>query len=305
MNPVKDFGESAKSLAGNPLGIIALFIVLVYGFAAGVLGISAQLEAGDRRILVWFLVAFPVLVLSSFTWLVGWRYVNLYAPKDYSTPDGFVSALKARQETKAGYHAGAATATAVITPHLETALTALEQIQSHPNSDASALAHVSDALHRALTEATSGVSDEEAEMVATATDEVSRAQMASSRRGNFRLLWVDDRPDNNIYERRSMEALGINFHLAASTAEALGKLRAQKYDAVISDMGRPEGPRAGYDLLDAMRNRRDQTPFIIYAGSRDPKHNEEAVQHGAVGTTNRPDELLSLVSQALNMTLSH
>jgi hypothetical protein len=30
----KGFGETAKSLARNPLGIVALFIVLVYGFAS-------------------------------------------------------------------------------------------------------------------------------------------------------------------------------------------------------------------------------------------------------------------------------
>src|SRR5271170_5271889 len=29
----KSFGETAKSLARNPLGIIALFIVMIYGFA--------------------------------------------------------------------------------------------------------------------------------------------------------------------------------------------------------------------------------------------------------------------------------
>ena len=34
MNSVKEFSEGAKALARNPLGIIALFIVLVYGFAA-------------------------------------------------------------------------------------------------------------------------------------------------------------------------------------------------------------------------------------------------------------------------------
>lgn len=31
---VKEFGDTARGLAKNPLGIIALFIVLVYGFAA-------------------------------------------------------------------------------------------------------------------------------------------------------------------------------------------------------------------------------------------------------------------------------
>ena len=96
----KSFGETAKSLARNPLGIIALFIVLVYGFAAAVLGASGQLDTGDRRVLVWFLVVFPILVLVAFTWLVGWRYVNLYAPKDYSTPSGFVDAIVASKKRR-------------------------------------------------------------------------------------------------------------------------------------------------------------------------------------------------------------
>lgn len=30
---LKSYGDTAKSLASNPLGIIALFIVMVYGFA--------------------------------------------------------------------------------------------------------------------------------------------------------------------------------------------------------------------------------------------------------------------------------
>lgn len=34
---IKEFGDVAKKLSVNPLGIIALFIVLVYGIAALVL----------------------------------------------------------------------------------------------------------------------------------------------------------------------------------------------------------------------------------------------------------------------------
>jgi hypothetical protein len=33
-NQLKTFGSIARGLARNPLGIIALFIVMVYGFAA-------------------------------------------------------------------------------------------------------------------------------------------------------------------------------------------------------------------------------------------------------------------------------
>ncbi|WP_432812009.1 hypothetical protein [Pantanalinema sp. GBBB05] len=63
------------------------------------------------------------------------------------------------------------------------------------------------------------------------------------------VLWVDDRPDNNIYERQALRALGINFVLALSTEEALEHIRTQRFDAIISDMGRPPDAQAGYTLL--------------------------------------------------------
>jgi sugar phosphate permease len=38
----KSFGETTNSLARNPLGIIALFIVLVYGFASMVTAFASE-----------------------------------------------------------------------------------------------------------------------------------------------------------------------------------------------------------------------------------------------------------------------
>jgi hypothetical protein len=70
------------------------------------------------------------------------------------------------------------------------------------------------------------------------------------------VLWVDDRPDNNIIERRSMAAYNIDFVLAQSTGQALAELRKQQFDAIISDMGRPPDSRAGYTLLEAVRGSR-------------------------------------------------
>ena len=63
---VKDFGDTATRLAKNPLGIIALFIVLVYGFAALVTAFAGTFATSERLPLIWFLVLFPVLVLSGF-----------------------------------------------------------------------------------------------------------------------------------------------------------------------------------------------------------------------------------------------
>lgn len=116
------------------------------------------------------------------------------------------------------------------------------------------------------------------------------------------VLWVDDNPNNNSYERQALEALGVSFVLAISTDEALKKISRQRFDAIISDMGRPPDPRAGYTLLDKLRSSGDQTPFIIYASSREPEHVAESRRHGAIGCTNNANELFEMVLSALGRT---
>jgi CheY-like chemotaxis protein len=102
------------------------------------------------------------------------------------------------------------------------------------------------------------------------------------------ILWVDDRPDNNIDERRAFEALGLEFKLALSTDEAFGKLAAHKFAAIISDMGRREGPREGYVLLDEIRRRRDATPLFFYASASAPEHKRETAEHGGQDAPTMP-----------------
>ena len=113
------------------------------------------------------------------------------------------------------------------------------------------------------------------------------------------VLWVDDRPDNNIFERTAMEKYNVQFVLAKSTDEAIAKLSNTYFDAIISDMGRPPDSRAGYTLLQAVRSSGNQTPYFIYAGSRAAQHVAEARQRGAQGTTNIPSELIEMVITSL------
>ena len=89
--PSGNFGEVAGKLSRNPLGIIALFIVLVYGIAALVLSTSINnLEPSERMPLIWFLAIFPVVVLFAFLWLVTRFPRTLYSPKDFQTEEGFL-----------------------------------------------------------------------------------------------------------------------------------------------------------------------------------------------------------------------
>jgi len=94
---MKEMLEGAKGLARNPLGIIALFVALVYGFATLLLGVSDQrLTAAERLPLVWFVVLFPLVVLGVFFRLVTNHHGKLYSPRDYRG-DTFVRTLPADQ----------------------------------------------------------------------------------------------------------------------------------------------------------------------------------------------------------------
>lgn len=265
MGPLKTFGDTAKGLARNPIGIIALFIVLIYGFASLVVGFSGNLTPAERLPIVWFLVFFPIIVLAAFTWLVSQHHTKLYAPSDYKADDAFIRASQSSLE--AAVSLGAARAKwAALNPN---EVVSPEEFENFARATAQQIAKAS---HHGLEDA-----------------------------ARKRVLWVDDRPENNVFERQSIGALGIQFTLALSTEEALEELSHSKFDAIISDMGRPPDQRAGYTLLNALRSQGDKTRFIIYAASRAPEHIAEAKEKGAVGTTNRPDELFGMVLHAVGL----
>jgi CheY-like chemotaxis protein len=122
---------------------------------------------------------------------------------------------------------------------------------------------------------------------------------ASRQLAGASVLWVDDRPDNNIYERQALEKLGIRFTISKSTDDALKRLQNKDYHVIISDMGRPPDRQAGYTLLEEIKKRGINTPFIIYAGSRSAEHNAETRRRGGLGTTNMPSELFEMVVDAI------
>lgn len=137
----------------------------------------------------------------------------------------------------------------------------------------------------------------EAKEAASAVEQIDKRTMR--RASSAWALWVDDRPNNNVYERQSLEALGLRFVLATSTDEAMDLVAKQPFDIVISDMGRTADPQAGYTLLERLRAAGNRTPFVIYAGSNAPEHKAEAQRRGALGCTNKASELFRYVLTAL------
>ena len=89
-DPVRSLGEIAGKLARNPLGIIALFIVLIYGLATATTIYTGNLTPSERLPLTWFLVLFPVLVLLSFIHLVIHHSDKLYGPGDFRDEANFM-----------------------------------------------------------------------------------------------------------------------------------------------------------------------------------------------------------------------
>ncbi len=88
------FGDKAKSLGKNPIGIVALFLVLIYGFAALLLSLSSStLTEAQRWPFVWFLVLFPLILLATFTYLVVMHHEKLYAPSEYRDERHFFKKL--------------------------------------------------------------------------------------------------------------------------------------------------------------------------------------------------------------------
>jgi CheY-like chemotaxis protein len=253
MNP-EQFAESAKGFTKSPLGIIALFIVLIYGFASIVVGFGQGIS-GHIAPLIYFMIVFPIIVFLGFLWLVANHHNKLYGPSDFKNEDNF---LKAQMASVASL----AAATALQSGH-------------EAGMPESQLREIVDVVS-------------------------SAGKKSRSEKWKNRVLWVDDRPENNVYERQAFEAQGIEFSLSLSTNDAIEQLKVNKFAVIISDMGRKEGAQEGYVLLDKLRAQGDKTPFVIYAGSNLPEHKRRSRERGAVGCTNRANELFQMVMSAIS-----
>ena len=115
------------------------------------------------------------------------------------------------------------------------------------------------------------------------------------------VLWADDKPENNRWERRALESYGIHFELATDTDAAVRAV-AEKgpFAAIISDMGRPGDSQAGRTLLERLRQAGVTTPYFVYttigmAAALAPS----AAQAGANGVTGNPDALVEMVVSAV------
>jgi CheY-like chemotaxis protein len=121
------------------------------------------------------------------------------------------------------------------------------------------------------------------------------ARDASLLRGS-RLLWIDDEPASTRTERSAMTALGVVIDTATSDDDARRRIAAEQYDVIISDIARGERSKAGLAFISDIREHDKSVPIIFYIRNLSPDLGTPASAHGL---TNRPDELVDLLLDAL------
>jgi CheY-like chemotaxis protein len=117
------------------------------------------------------------------------------------------------------------------------------------------------------------------------------------------ILWVDDHPENNVYEIAALQGKGLSVVHARSTAEAGSALGSNgRFGAVISDMGRVEDggfkADAGLSLIAMVRDQGLGSPVFIYSSAPTiARTREQALEAGAAGATASATELMQMLSR--------
>lgn len=107
-------------------------------------------------------------------------------------------------------------------------------------------------------------SNEERPLTSIAASEIDRRP--------FRILWVDDYPANNAFLLEQFRLDGIEAIPALTTEEGLNAFQSEKFDLIITDLGRRENgvsqPYAGVTLIKEIRKIDGAIPILVYAGPR-------------------------------------
>ncbi|WP_433003280.1 response regulator [Kribbella sp. CA-294648] len=120
----------------------------------------------------------------------------------------------------------------------------------------------------------------------------------NSSSGFARILWVDDHPDNNLFETVALESLGRFVTQATSTEAGLRYLSQLPYALAITDLGRHGDAGAGVDFIRQAKQTDHTLPIIVYTLNAQ-RVREEVIAAGAAAVVDRPDELLRQVAKQL------
>ncbi|MET3678347.1 MULTISPECIES: winged helix-turn-helix domain-containing protein [unclassified Pseudomonas] len=81
----------------NPLTVVAIFSTLAEGFATiSLINLPPEIQS----IFVYFVMAFPILIVGIFFALLNWNHTVLYAPSDFEDEEMYLESLRLKEAVK-------------------------------------------------------------------------------------------------------------------------------------------------------------------------------------------------------------
>jgi CheY-like chemotaxis protein len=111
------------------------------------------------------------------------------------------------------------------------------------------------------------------------------------------LLLVEDDPSTQAMLQMALRRFGASVTTAGTAEEALGTLRAARFDVVVSDIGLPG--QDGCALLQRIRASGDDTPAIALTAYASPTERERALAAGFRSWLAKPVDLDTLAAEIL------
>ena len=116
-----------------------------------------------------------------------------------------------------------------------------------------------------------------------------------------RALWLDEgHPSSNLYERRTLQTLGVSVDMVQTPEEARTLLKIACYDVVISEMRRGDDNTAGLKFATELHETPHAPSLVFYILNLDRSRGTPAYAHGI---TNSPTELIHMVLDVLERRL--
>jgi len=121
-----------------------------------------------------------------------------------------------------------------------------------------------------------------------APDEIRPLSRPNDEHRPGKLLVADDDPENRELMARLLEPYGHKLSFAEDGEEALEKIRADDYDAVLLDIQMPR--KDGFEVLESLHESGHlrQTPVIVVTGLQDESDAVRCIEIGAEDFLSRP-----------------
>jgi CheY-like chemotaxis protein len=136
-----------------------------------------------------------------------------------------------------------------------------------------------------------------------AIEELSKLGDLKEKASSMKILWVDDFPANNKSIMDIYKNIGVNFDIAIENEDTYELLEKNKYNLVITDMGRHSNNMAGISLIKNINKMsiNPKPPVILYASQKAiDMYGSLARGEGALYVTSSAKDLVIAINQIIS-----